>query len=149
MEKTIKNTAYQMGSGALIATVMDSILPTTQGINSAAQAIQVFIEIGAQVAGTIILSDALARTFGTNLGSGAMDMIPSMMAMMGFQPNLMAKMSLFKSYLFQSYSGFQLIQTTHIPKVGMREQGAQSEQTNVVPSDSDNNGQSHLLDYSN
>ena len=147
MERTIKNTAYQLGTGAFVGTILDSILPNPSPINSIAQSIQVFAEVGAQVAGTILLSDAISKWFGVGFGNGAMDMIPSMMAMMGFQPNLMIKMSTLKDYFLHEYSGFLFIQSTAAPTVGMQQQGTQSVLQVPVSSSSDNVGENPLLNY--
>src|SRR5689334_3950111 len=115
MDRMIKNTGYQLLSGVAICTALDLVFLKSSGIGSMGQAIQVFLEIGGQVVALLVLQNSfnkLVRISSNN--NRVMDMMPAMLAGMGFQPNLMNKISALQDYLLNSYSSFQMIQTVGV-----------------------------------
>jgi len=112
MEKTIRNSTYQIITGAVVGIALDSAFPRPTTINNLGSALQTFIEVGVQIGLDIGIAQSFGTTFKFSFGGTSMiDSIPFMISIMGFQPNLGDKMMELKRFMHQYWEGMTLVQT--------------------------------------
>ena len=111
MDRTIKNTVYQLVSGAVVGIALDQSLPSAREPKGLGDASQMFIEVGAQLGLIILFADAFAKTFKFSLTGNVLETIPFALSVAGFSFNLMTKMGSLGQYTTAYWKGFSLMQS--------------------------------------
>lgn len=111
MDRTIRNTLYQVGSGAIVGLALDQTFPAPRSPTSLGDFAQQFIEIAGQSGLLIILMDAFTKTFKFSVQGTTIETMPFMLSVAGFSGNMMSKMGYVGKYASTWYRGFKLSQS--------------------------------------